>query len=92
MLFACLGWVGVICGMVAFAIGAFAYVTSKADGERVQAGLTCILGVTSVLVGFLQVGMAQIMRAVVDTADNTGEMLAMMKSGLRPTLPDQKTV
>jgi hypothetical protein len=68
------GWLGVGIGALLL-LGAF----SGGGGLLVVPALGVALG------GFLLVGLGQLTRAAVDTADYTGEMLAIMKATQPPS-------
>jgi len=70
------GWLGV-------GIGALLLVGAFSGGGAARLFLVPALGVA--LGGFLLVGMGQFTRAAVDTADYTGEMLAIMKATQPPS-------
>jgi hypothetical protein len=73
------GWLGVV-------IGGLLVVGALSQGG--PPGLLLVPALGIVLGGFLLVGIGQFTRAAVDTADYTGEMLAIMKATQPP--PDRQ--
>jgi hypothetical protein len=65
-----LGWITVLGGILSMV-----YAASQGLG-----GLGVLLGIGVIIAGFLQVMGAQLVTATLDNADNTGEILALLKA------------
>ena len=74
------GWLTVIGAVIVIGSAVPEYSDAKRDPERGAVLVKCAFALGAFIAGVLQVAMAQLIRAIVDTADHTGEMLAIMKT------------
>lgn len=82
-----IGWVVVAIGVLALIAAVIAAITMR--GGDAMGGVTpasymgtmgLVGGVSLIVSGIVQIAVGQLLRATVDTADNTREMLAIMRS------------
>lgn len=74
------GWLSVIGAVIAVGTLIVQFADAKSDAVKGEALVMGAFAVGAFIGGVLQVAVAQLIRAIVDTADHTGEMLAIMKA------------
>lgn len=83
-----IGWVVVLLGVLALIAAVIAAITMRGGGDTLggvnpgsyMGTMGLVGGVSLIVSGIVQIAVGQLLRATVDTADNTREMLAIMRS------------